>query len=103
MGHFDAFNNDLTKKNTFHNLNNHLNSLEDDYFYHLYLGKNQNDLKAMFGDVKVILICSFLHNFILCATSLVCLHGRYIEAHAKICTLHEGLTGLPNSYGAYFE
>lgn len=63
MGHYDLFNNDLTKKNAFHNLNNHLNALEDDYFYHLYLGKNQNDLKAMFGDVKVKIYIFNLYSF----------------------------------------
>lgn len=53
MGHYDVFS-DSTKKYAFHNLNKHLHTFEDDYFYHLYLGKNQNDLKAMFGDVKFV-------------------------------------------------
>ena len=37
----------------FANLNRHLFDLKDDYFYHLYLGKESHDLKEMFGDVKV--------------------------------------------------
>jgi hypothetical protein len=35
------------------NLNKHLLGLEDDFLYHISLGKNTNDLKKMFGDVKV--------------------------------------------------
>lgn len=50
MGHYT---NGITEKKAFSNLNNHLHTFEDDYFYHLYLGKSQNDLKSMFGDVKV--------------------------------------------------
>ena len=35
------------------NLNKHLHGLEDDFLYHISLGKHTNDLKKMFGDVKV--------------------------------------------------
>ena len=35
------------------NLNKHLTALEEDYLYHISLGKKTNDLKKMFGDVKV--------------------------------------------------
>jgi hypothetical protein len=37
----------------YRNVNKHLLELESDYFYHLYLSKS-NDLKRLFGDVKVI-------------------------------------------------
>lgn len=37
-----------------HNLNFHLESLEDDYLYHISLGKKINNLEEMFSDVKFI-------------------------------------------------
>lgn len=37
-----------------HNLNFHLGDLEDDYLYHISLGKNTNNLEAMFSDIKFI-------------------------------------------------
>jgi uridine phosphorylase len=36
------------------NLNKHLTTLEDDYLYHISLGKNINNLKEMFHDVKFV-------------------------------------------------
>lgn len=36
------------------NLNKHLFGLEDDFLYHISLGKHTDDLKKMFGDVKFI-------------------------------------------------
>ena len=36
----------------YRNVNKHLLELDSDYFYHLYLSKS-NDLKKLFGDVKV--------------------------------------------------
>lgn len=73
--------NDPLEKNLFSNLNRNLSTLENDFFYHLYLGKNQNDLKNMFSDVKVWLIINFLPEFILKSlrfcnlTKFVCLGG----------------------------
>ena len=43
----------MSDKQAITNLNQNLEDFKDDYFYHLYLGKNHNDLKAMFGDVQV--------------------------------------------------
>ena len=43
----------MFKNSSISNLNLNLAELEDDFFYHLYLGKKTNDLKEMFGDVKV--------------------------------------------------
>ena len=36
------------------NINKHLLALEDDYLYHISLGKKINDLKKMFSDVKFV-------------------------------------------------
>ena len=44
----------MSEKSLISNLNPNLRHLEDDYFYHLYLGKKSHELKEMFGDVKVI-------------------------------------------------
>jgi len=38
---------------TISNVNKNLSDLDDDFFYHLYMGKKSHDLKEMFGDVKV--------------------------------------------------
>lgn len=43
----------MFKNSPISNLNLNLAALDDDFFYHLYLGKNSHDLKEMFGDVKV--------------------------------------------------
>jgi hypothetical protein len=43
----------MSDKIIVNNLNQNLEEFSDDYFYHLYLGKSHNDLKAMFGDVQV--------------------------------------------------
>ena len=43
----------MSDKQKITNLNQNLGDFNDDYFYHLYLGKSHNDLKAMFGDVQV--------------------------------------------------
>jgi len=37
-------------------LNIHLDSLEDDYLYHLALGKKTHDLQDMFGDVRFVCV-----------------------------------------------
>jgi hypothetical protein len=37
------------------NVNKNLHSFENDFFYHLNLGKNRDNLVKMFGDIKVIL------------------------------------------------
>jgi hypothetical protein len=44
---------DENNNKTYRNVNKHLSDLESDYFYHLYLSKS-NDLKRLFGDVKVM-------------------------------------------------
>jgi uridine phosphorylase len=47
----DSENNNTTN---YCNLNKNLFALEDDFLYHISLGKNTNDLKKMFSDVKFI-------------------------------------------------
>ena len=51
---------------TVENLNKHLVHLEDDYLYHISLGKNVDNLEEMFGDLKV----KFGKNFTLIVTIL---------------------------------
>ncbi len=41
------------KINYFDRVNKNLHGFEDDFFYHLSLGKNRDNLIKMFGDVKV--------------------------------------------------
>ena len=49
----------MSQPNLVSHLNPNLCELDDDYFYHLYLGKNSHGLKEMFGDVKVSLFYVF--------------------------------------------
>lgn len=39
----------------FANVNKNLSDFEHDHLHHLLLNKSQNDLKSMFGDVRVSL------------------------------------------------
>lgn len=42
--------------------NSHLDLMDQDILYHLALGSGSHDLRAMFGDVKVVMIV--MNNYI---------------------------------------
>jgi len=42
--------------------NSHLDLMDQDILYHLALGSGSHDLRAMFGDVKVLIFCiTYIH------------------------------------------
>ena len=66
--------------------NKYIQSMKDDVLYHIGLSSGSQDLKAMFQDVKVSLMCIkiiFLMELIYFFS--VCLHGGYSSSYGNVC------------------
>lgn len=81
------------------NLNKHLFSLEDDFLYHISLGKNTNDLKRMFGDVKFVCMGGSPKRMLQFATYIKEEIGYELPAGTKLHNISEA----SDRYGRYLN